>query len=238
MGIRASLIIAAYNRDNLLKQCLPTIIRQSVDQLEIFVCDEAETPVTTKSLIDKYRDTIKYLHTGQTKELGRKWRVPGFAFNIGVKQTVGDVLILSSAEIYHVDDCLEPMIQAVEKDDKALAIPRGKDAADGQTADQFDEMRTLNTELPFLMAMHRKYYEQVGGFDEDFTGHGRDDVDLVGRLKHVGCHYIRLPCRCIHLYHPLGKSDPSKAGLVSNMEIYRKKKGIIERNKGKQWGQI
>ncbi len=238
--MRASLIIATYNRDHLLLPGLETIARQKTEGLEVLVCDENELneiPCSTFVLIGKFIG-IKYLRTGISKAMSQKWRVPGFTFNIGVKQTSGDVIILSSAEMYHVDDCLEPMIKAVEKDDKALAIPRGKDARQGELAGQYDRMQTLNTELPFLMAMHRKHFEEIGGFDEDFTGFDRDDVDLVDRLKYVGCHHVRLPCRCIHLYHPRYHKDPSKSGLVSNMEIYRKKKGTIERNKGRLWGQI
>jgi GT2 family glycosyltransferase len=240
--MRASLIIATCDRPELLAVTLASVARQKVKGMEVLVIEDGTSKLTSK-LCKQYG--FGFLSTGR---IDTSWRVPGFAFNIGVRQTSGDVLIFTSCDIYQVDDCLEPMIAAVEANNTALARPRGLDADEpsepvafgpcdtgAKTVYAIRNQRRLNTDLMFLMAMSRNEFVSIGGYDEDFDGHSSEDKDLVNRLRLNGCEYVRTSGLCIHQYHKRGEYV---GVLHSNRAIYKQKRGTIVRNAGREWGQL
>jgi GT2 family glycosyltransferase len=146
--------------------------------------------------------------------------------------------------MYHVDNCINEMIVSIIRDPMALAIPEGKDD-DGRFLRNLDNMEKyaecvpLRTELPFLMAVRRDHFIDIGGYDEDFTGQSYDDDDLVDRLQLHGCHYVKVAARCVHLYHPRYCHDKRTHGrLAHNKKLYEERKGTIVRNLDREWGRI
>ena len=61
------------------------------------------------------------------------------------------------------------------------------------------------------MGVWRKDFEQVNGFDERFTGWGREDSDFVMRLFNNGIRFKQefFPLAVLHLWHP--KSSRARA---------------------------
>ena len=214
--MRASVIIPTYKRDHLLNNTLISIMSQDTTDIEVLVLDDGDGQGKTKTIAEYHG--VEYVWTGQHKKKNQ-WRVPGFANNIGAKLALGEVLIINDAEVWHLGDCLKPMIEAVEKDNMALAIPEGKDA--NKYIECYEEMKPLNTELPFLMALERKIFLSIGGYDEDYVGYDCDDRDLVQRLLWLGCHHVNVNAKCIHQYHPRYTTEHTSVG--SNRELFKKK---------------
>lgn len=153
----------------------------------------------TESICRQYKEqlNIRYVFTGQRNLDGQiKWRVPGFAINIGARLSKGKVLIISCAEMFHLNDCIAHLTFPVLVNQKRLSIPIARDDQDAsflrklETTDgKFDFVEFynnyphLNIRLPFLMAVSREEFFAIGGYDEDFIGIGYDDNDLVLRLQ-------------------------------------------------------
>jgi len=237
-----SVIMTTFDRDCLLQLGLESIRRHnpvSVD-LEILVVNDG-VPGNVEHICRFFHAT--HIFTGHRNENKMLWRVPGFASNIGVKLAKGDIIFLTCAEMWHVTDCINPMADAIEADPYALAIPEGKDDMDNRYLPALDneqayaECRPLKTELPFLMAMHKDRFIEIGGYDEDFLGQSYDDDDLVERLQANGCHYQKVDARCVHLYHARYCHDKRTMGrLQLNKKLYEERKGQIVRNVGREWG--
>ena len=241
--MRASLIVAAFNRVDLLEVTLHSIARQKVDGLEVVVVADGDYVLETQKLCLGFGWPCLHGHPDHAN-----WRSGGCAHNIGVKQTTGKVIVLTGGEIYQIDDCLEPMIATVEADPKALATPHGFDGGSPEdnaprgpcsTPDRLRfalrDLKRLNTNMPFLMAMSRHEFEQIGGYDEDFArGYDFDDRDLMERLLMNKCHYVYTPGSCIHQYHE--RYAPEVLQLGSNKAIYAERRGVIVRNVGREWG--
>jgi GT2 family glycosyltransferase len=250
--MRVSIIIASFQRAHLLQWGLYSLARQTIPyEFETIVVNDG-LPDETESVCNQYRNRLKlrYVFSGQRNLAGTiKWRVPGFAYNIGVKQAAGDILIITCAEMYHVNATIALLTGPVIENRKRIAIPAGKDDRDGAILEMlraqngnfnpalFDNYVDLDTHLPFLLAVSREDFCSIGGFDEDFTGIAFDDNDLVERLQKNGCGYYQTGAQAIHLFHPRYMND---VGMNSdwhyNRNLYIARGNQIVRNIGREWG--
>ena len=89
------------------------------------------------------------------------------------------------------------------------------------------------------MAFHMSDLLAVNGYNEDFTGWGREDSELAVRLYNLGLKRKEHPflASCFHLWH----EDNQRTRLVENDEILASAiasgtrwclNGIINKNKG------
>lgn len=251
--MKTSVLITTYKRPHLLKWGLDSLSRQQPDfDWEVIVLNDG-LPDSTEELCKSYADKglpVRYVFTGQRNLEGEKWRIPGYALNIGAKLSQADVIILSCAEMYHLDNhSIQKLSGPVLEDQSRLSIPKGKDdtstflnhlgAFDGQhSVDLYEKLPNLNVRLPFVMGLSRAKFVDIGGYDEDFTGIAFDDDDIVGRLLEDGCHYREIESRVVHLWHPRGgkTGHDYTTKWVYNRDLYRARQGIVYRNLGREWG--
>ncbi len=248
-----SIIVTTFKRPHLLKWGLFSLAQQAmpVEFETIILTDGIDDE--TKMICQQYKEklNIRYIFTGHRNLDGEmKWRVPGFAINIGVKLSKGKVLVISCAEMFHLNDCIAQLTFPVLANKKRLSIPIARDDQDGSflqhletTGGKFDygdfynNYPHLNTRLPFLMAVSREEFSAIGGYDEDFTGIGYDDNDLMLRLQKNGCHYFQTAAETIHLFHEriwfAKEHDPETA---YNRNLYYARQHQIIRNQNREWG--
>jgi hypothetical protein len=234
-----TVLMTTFDRDCLLQLGLQSIRRWNPDVRIIVLNDGIPGNVEhICRLLD-----AEHLFTGHRNKEKIYWRVPGYAFNIGIKSTDSSIVVLTCAEMWHVTDCLTPMVSAVRDNNKVLAIPEGKDDMDNRYLPNLDneikynECVALKTELPFLMAISRQELLDIGGYDEDFVGQSFDDDDIVERLQANGCCYKKVDARCVHLYHPRYCHDKRTMGRWAlNKKLYEERKGQIVRNVDREWG--
>jgi len=243
--MKISLIMTTFQRDNLLKLTLPNIVNQRRADEIILVNDSTQDD--TEQIAKDFG--CNYIFTGQRNvNNNMKWRVPGYALNIGVKASSGDIIVLSCAEMYHIGDLLNQISTPVMKDYLALGIPEGKDdngiylsylvGAKKHNPTIYSQLSPLNVKLPFLLAMRREIYLEIGGYDEDFTGQAYDDNDIVARLLAYGCEYVQTKARCVHLFHKRSYHNRNRNSLTYNKRLFLARQGIVKRNIGKEWGRI
>jgi len=251
--LKVSILITAFQRPHLLKWNLFSLARQEIPfPYEVLVLNDG-VPDETEGLCRKYRNrlNVRYVFTGQRNLQGEiKYRVPGFALNIGAKLSCGDILIISCAEMFHLNDTIACLSGPVMANSRLLATAIGMDDKDASFLEyvesnggDFDydaylhNYPRLNTRLPFLMAISRKEFYAIGGYDEDFTGFAYDDDDLVSRLQDNGCSLCLTQAQTIHLYHPRhDDSHVQSPEMQLNRRLYMERKGQIVRNQGREWG--
>lgn len=250
--MKATVLITSHRRAHLLKFGLASLARQQTTGFEVeYVVLNDGVEDDTESVCESFKDKInvKYLFTGKNKV--DEWRVPGYAINYGVKQTDSDFLFISCAEMYHLDQTMPKMLTALKDNRKRLTIPDGRDD-DGSLLEEVvngrpiqpDQYKTMiplyNIHLPFFMGMNRQDFVDIGGYDEDFTGCGYDDNDIVDRMKAFGNKHYKIPARVVHLWHQrLAFHSPEvDRRFKFNESLYNRKRGIIRRNIGKEWGTL
>lgn len=259
-----TILITAYNRTEQLKWGLSSLAAQKTNhKFNILVLNDG-LPDDTESICESFKDRldIKYLFTGH-RNLSRSepwWRVPGFAFNIGVKQTDSDIIFLSCAEMYLVgSDVLNKCIEQLITSPKSTVTPAGHNDAFGmnrvktpgklfnlliknkvltQSDLTSNTCTKLNVRYPYFMGMLRHHYLTIGGYDEDFVGICADDDDLIYRLGVYGLSPNIIKSKMVHLWHT--QVDMDKYRIQQNIDLYtsRMKPDNIIRNKNKSWGEL
>lgn len=236
--MKASVLMTTFNRDTLLMQGLEQIRSHGdyKNEIEIIVLNDGN-PGDVDRICSVYG--AKHVYTAETKSDPNDWRVPGFALNIGAKISTGDALIITCAEMFHLTNCFDPIIDAVAEDEKVMAIVDGRDDNGSFGVNGHEDLPQLNVKLPFLMGVSKKIFFEIGGYDEDFTGHAWEDQDLVDRLKLYGCKYKFVDGLCVHLFHPRTCYQPQyREASIYNNRIFKSKKGTIVRNVGREWGNV
>lgn len=251
---KVSIVITTFQRTHLLRWGLHSLSLQTMPfEFETIVVNDGLQD-ETEEICNEFKEklNLKYIFTGQRNLKGDLvWRVPGFAINIGVKQSSGDILVMCCAEMLHVNQTIARLTKPILDNPKLLGIPVGKDDRNGALLECIDKNNgifdlatynncvDLNTKMPFLMALHRSQFMEIGGYDEDFIGIAYDDRDFIDRLLGNGCKYCPTDAATAHLYHPRADGYYEGGGPPEwdyNKNLYFTRIGQIVRNKGKEWG--
>lgn len=201
-----SFIVVNHNRADLLKECLDSIVRQTVNFDELMVIDNASSDHSLNVVSSMGDERIHWLP--QKENLGF-----AAAVNVGIAHAHGEWIGLLNNDAVILPDWLERMMDAIREDgvgmcaskiiltdgglvDKAGHLIYADGQNRGRGSGQPDDGRFDGLE-PALFpdgcaALYRKdLLVGTGGFDEDFFAYG-DDADLGLRARWAGwdCRYV------------------------------------------------
>ena len=261
--MKISLIIPSFNRPDLLNIGLWSLSQQKISHdIEILVINDGLLD-NTENICKKYTGklNIKHIFTGQRHQQDFiHHRCPGFAINIGVKQCKGDIILLSSPEIFHLNNSIDMLIKPLENSDKLITTPLLVYFDKGNIINFLKQKLTLNipkekinimeltkfnfgsVQVPYFIALYKKHFLEIGGYDEDFIGYASDDNDLASRLKKKPLQFHRTNALIIHLYH--GKKFNPDTTITTNPQwmynynLYISRCNIINRNNNREWGKL
>lgn len=242
-----SLIITTFKRADLLHWGLQSLCKQK-GQFEVMVLNDGIED-NTELICNNCKRDIRYIFTGKRNKEGVKWRVPGYAINIGVKQSLNKFVIIACAEMFLVeDDIVQNIYQALLTNKPQLVITHGKD--DDQVflkhiirGDDKPHMfyynqipEPLQVRYPFFMGLRKEDFMRIGGYDEDFVGRAFDDDDFVYRMQAYGCQYVQLDNHVVHLWHT--RRHDAGPEWQQNKQLFESKKDNIIRNQNREWGRL
>jgi len=238
--MKLSIIIPSYRRPELLNYGLWGLTHQKINHnVEVIVVNDG-TVDSTCQVCKKYSNklNIKYIFTGYRNKDKLIWRSPSAAINTGVKEAKGEYILLASPEILVLDDCIEEMIETLDKDKKSLVITYGKNDNKKilkllnnkdliEIKNNYDKLdNQLDTNLPFFMAMTKNEFNHIGGYDEELgKGYCFDDADFVDRLLDNNCRYVKIGARVIHLFHSRDKRE----GLMDRVSAWQENKSLYDK---------
>lgn len=224
-----SIIMPYWNRLELLKRSLDRMAELYVDyDLDIIVADDGSSE---KGRIDKkypWPITTLYL-PGKTQALN-----PCVPINKAVAASRGYITVLTNPEIFHPTPILGSML-----DELISAGPKGYVIASAWSTDYnkwychssiTDKKNAALGRLPlpkgsglhFCSMMYRKFFDEVGGFDEAYRdGQGVEDNDWLWQLQQAGATFrLRDDLMVEHTSTP---TVWPAGGIARNSEIYKRK---------------
>ncbi len=182
-----SVVIPTYGRPAQLARLLASIVpaELSSDEPEVVVVDDGSAPHTYDEVQAAYPSVI-WLRQPRSG--------PATARNTGWQASTGDVVVFIDDDCVLAAGALSLLQEALTVLDAAGAtiepLHSGHLVADFMHAEHLVTHKMQDGEVRWLvtacLAVRRAALEVVGGFDEQLTSAGGEDVDLSLRLKEAG----------------------------------------------------
>ncbi len=174
---KISVIIATYNRKDLLQRCIFSILEQVYpkDKYEVIIVDDASTDGTyeiMQELVSNNNANLFY----HRKERGG---APS-ALNVGIKKAKGEIFAFIDDDVVVKKDWLEKA--AIFLDTKKAGILEGKIETIPEDVSPFTHQNEKHKSGRYETAnifYNRKIIEDIGGFDEKFRCSFRYDSDVA-----------------------------------------------------------
>jgi glycosyltransferase involved in cell wall biosynthesis len=208
-----SIVMAYYNRRELLINTLKSIEKSGYKDYEIIVVDDASKEE------ERIEDlNVKVIRVEQKDKWYHNSCIP---FNIGIKEAKGDIVIIQNPECFHVHDVLSYVANTVNDSNyvsmSCYSINKNMSILD--ILDQFMTLPQKSVEsyvgwynhsiyrpvhYNFCCAITKKNLSILGGFDERYAGGtGYEDDDFVDRVKRLRLKMIIADdVSVIHQWHP------------------------------------
>lgn len=219
LPIKISVIIAVFNAETTLTQCLKSVFNQTYSNIELIVIDGKSTD-TSAAIIEKYSDQISYFISEADHGIYDAW-------NKGLKQVSGEWVCFIGADDYFRD---ELVIEKIAK--KLHSVGQNIDFAYSKIAlidqDNNDQLiigeswesarRKIRSEMsvPHPGMMHRRTIFNRGLFDPTFRISG--DYELFLR-EHKSSNVIFLDDLVAVSMRNTGISNQLDTALISLSEV-------------------
>jgi cellulose synthase/poly-beta-1,6-N-acetylglucosamine synthase-like glycosyltransferase len=195
---RASVIVAVYNAQPTLRECIESLLRLDYPRshLELLCVDNASTDATS-SILASYGGSLRTLREAR--------RGPAAARNTGLRHAGGEVVALTDADCVVDGAWLRHLVAPLR--DPSVGVVGGRILSRGRTPiERFGERihdhdRALNETMPpyaitMNWAARRDVLTTVGGFNEELLR--CSDVDLSYRIVQAGYRLVYEPQAIIY----------------------------------------
>ncbi len=245
---RASIIVVTYNNLEFTRQCIDSVMRNSLwPDHEIIVVDNASADGTSSYLqnLERTNHHVKAILNSENLGFAR-------ANNQGLAIATGDYLVILNNDTIAPNGWLPRLIHHLERDPEIgligpvtsfsgneTKIDVSYDGVDG--IEEFAEKYVTTHEgklfdiemLPMhCVAFRRSVLEQVGNLDERFEVGMFEDDDYSRRVRLAG---YRVVCAEDVFIHHFGKSSFAKLSTEAYQEVFERNKRRFEEKWGIEW---
>ena len=194
----------------------------------VVVEQDEESTLASHSLIKK----VKYLHVYNLGPFNKSW-----GMNVAFRQSNGDILVVSDADMIVLADDLQRAVNACEKELDAVR-PYGRliDMTEGETEEYmqhaflpgapektrgYDRGHALEALCMAggIYVLTREFFARTGGMDECFSGWGGEDDAMSIKLQSMSAR-VAIARNAVgwHLWHPR-ESRYDHDGYLSNRKL-------------------
>ncbi|MBB5620250.1 glycosyltransferase involved in cell wall biosynthesis [Pedobacter cryoconitis] len=239
-----SLIVSTYNWPEALNLCLLSIIQQKVLPDEVIIADDGSA-IETKILIEKYQESfpVPLIHVWQEDDGFQLSRIRNKAITKASKDYIvqidGDLILekhfIKDHKVFSKKDSFVSGSRVIMNEELSKKLIRSNkiniSLASKGLVNVFNGVRIpmlsrrmenyRQEDIYYLrgcnMAFWRNDLLKVNGYNEAFTGWGREDNEIGLRLIHSGIRkrIIKFSAIVFHIYHP----EKTRAGLNINDQL-------------------
>jgi len=231
--MKISIVIPTYNRAETLAKVLPSLLEQDFSDYEVLLADSNST--------DETRQLLESLASPKINYLRGNYRGRGEARNAGLNASKGEIVLFTDADIIAEPNLLSEHFRFHQANPKAAVV-----GCEVQV-DSYDEYREVQKNPEKRRTLHppsrkelswlyfltgnasasRESLLTVGGFDDNFTGYGHEDLELGYRLQRSGLKILYNRLAVNYHWHPVGfaeKCEKMRLAGISTVRFYNKHK--------------
>ncbi len=183
--VEASIIIPTYNRKSILEKCLEALFNQNYpkDKYEIILIDDGSTD-DTRTMIESFSPSCKLKYLRNEKRMG----IPRTR-NRGIREAQGKYIIFTDSDVVATPNFIKQHMayhkkyQDVIVNGELIWVPSFKQI--GKKRKSIFDL-SLSSFDTANVSVARKHLLKVGGFDEDLSAYGWQDLELGYRLRKAG----------------------------------------------------
>jgi len=196
---RVTVIIPTYNREKLILKALDSVFKQTFQDFEILIIDDASTDNTEKVIEELNHPKVKFLK--MEKNGGQC-----IARNFGITQVSGEFVAFLDSDDEWLPEKLERQVELFDKGSDRMGGTYGNSYTTDAIRDETTLIKTNNFRgdihdkflrgfcppTPSMFMVKREALEKVNGFDEDLVTFV--DLDLWMRIsEHYDFDYVDDP---------------------------------------------
>jgi GT2 family glycosyltransferase len=206
--LKTAIVILNWNGKKLLEQFLPSIVRFSSDEAEIYVADNASED-TSISYIKHHFPCVKIIKNTENGGYAK-------GYNDALQKINADIYCLINSDVEVTQNWLNPILTVFNTDENTAIIQpkilafkdktnfeyagaaggfidlygypycRGRVFNDiEKDRNQFNDISEIFWASGACFFIRSKVYHQLNGFDEDYFAH-QEEIDLCWRTQNIG----------------------------------------------------
>jgi hypothetical protein len=201
--MKVSVVIVNYNGEKYIKQCVDSVLKSAGAKFEVVIVENGSTDGSLKLLKKEYGKSklVRIVESGENLFFSG-------GSNLGARKADGDWLVFLNSDTVVEPDWLVELVKQAKKDKKQLLQPKILSAKAKNLIDnaggryvwpgfgvgvgrrqidegQFDGKRQVDFANGTCLMIKRKFFFEIGGFDEWYRFF-YEDVDLNLRAKKMG----------------------------------------------------
>ena len=210
---KVSVIIPCFNEEKFIAKCLDSLLSQDFpkEEMEILIIDGGSED-KTKEIVDKYIEKYPFI-----KLFSNVNRYTPFAFNIGIKNSKGGIIIFLGAHADYdrdyVSKCAENLekykadsvggiLKVASKEDtlasRAIAISLSHSFGAGNALYKTGSKEPREVDTVFGGCYRKEVFKKIGFFNEKILR--SEDMELNMRLKRAGGKIMLIPDIIVRYY--------------------------------------
>lgn len=206
--MKTAIVILNWNGKKLLEQFLPSIVKFSSDEAEIYVADNASED-TSISYIKHHFPSVKIVKNAENGGYAK-------GYNDALQKINADIYCLINSDVEVTQNWLNPILTVFNTDENTAIIQpkilafkdkinfeyagaaggfidlygypycRGRVFNDiEKDRNQFNDVSEIFWASGACFFIRSKVYHQLNGFDEDYFAH-QEEIDLCWRTQNIG----------------------------------------------------
>ena len=180
-----TVVIPVHNQLPYTRQCLDSLNASGVTDARIVVVNNASTDGTAEFLVT--RPTLRVITNTENRACAAAW-------NQGLQASSTNWVLFLNNDVLTPIGWLENLVAFAEKSSASVVSPAlGEGELDYDFVSYAREFMTTmravtrpHIESGVAFLVHRRVFERVGGFDENFRKGGNEDVDFFWRAQAAG----------------------------------------------------
>ena len=154
-SVKVSVIVPVYNSEKHLRQCLDSILDQTLREIEVICVDDGSTDASPE-ILEEYQKRDSRLHV-----LHQQNQYAGVARNNGMAQATGDYLVFWDSDDYFDPSALEKMYEKATADQADVCLCDGKQFYEGIQFETAGGMYLARKYLPETIPFSAKDVKDV-----------------------------------------------------------------------------